>query len=115
LVTAKIVPAIGEVCRRQALHETDRGLTPCQAIATRRMATIMGRLINAQGMFLRPPRVRNFMKEMMMKQPHTEGAVKLGIGEQNTGKHKKPDAPEKFKDRSGGTRTGVENVEKRKG
>ena len=42
-----------------------------------------------------------------MKQPHTEETVK-----QNTGNHKKPDAPDaKGADRFGGTRKGAENVE----
>ena len=47
-----------------------------------------------------------------MKQSHTERGVKHTEGEQNTGNHKKPDAPEEHgADRFGGTRTGQENVE----
>lgn len=46
------------------------------------------------------------------KQPHTEETVRHTDGEQNTGNHKKPDAPDaKGADRFGGTRTGAENVE----
>lgn len=46
------------------------------------------------------------------KQPHTEETVRHTGGEQNTGNHKKPDAPDaKGADRFGGTRTGAENVE----
>jgi hypothetical protein len=47
-----------------------------------------------------------------MKQPHTEQSVQHTEGQQNTGNHKKPGAPdEKGADRFGGTRTGAENVE----
>lgn len=47
-----------------------------------------------------------------MKQPHTEKSVEHTEDEQNTGNHKKPDAPDKAgADRFGGTRTGQENVE----
>ena len=47
-----------------------------------------------------------------MKQPHTEETVRHTGGEQNTGNHKKPDAPDaKGADRFGGTRAGAENVE----
>lgn len=46
------------------------------------------------------------------KQPHTEETVHHTEGEQNTGNHKKPDAPDaKGADRFGGTRAGAENVE----
>lgn len=49
-----------------------------------------------------------------MKQPHTEESVKHTDTQQNTGNHKKPDAPDKHgADRFGGTRTGAENVEKK--
>ena len=47
-----------------------------------------------------------------MKQPHTEKSVKHTDDQQNTGNHKKPDAPDaKGADRFGGTRKGAENVE----
>ncbi|HUD50763.1 hypothetical protein [Parvibaculum sp.] len=47
-----------------------------------------------------------------MKQPHTEETVKHTDGEQNTGNHKKPGAPDaKGADRFGGTRAGAGNVE----
>ena len=42
-----------------------------------------------------------------MKQPHTEDAIEHTDDQQNTGNHKKPDAPDKV----GGTRAGAENVE----
>lgn len=46
------------------------------------------------------------------RQPHTEQTVRHTDGEQNTGNHKKPDAPDaKGADRFGGTRAGAENVE----
>lgn len=46
------------------------------------------------------------------KQPHTEETIRHTEGEQNTGNHKKPDAPDaKGADRFGGTRAGAENVE----
>jgi len=49
------------------------------------------------------------------KQPHTEQTVRHTEGEQNTGNHKKPDAPDaKGADRFGGTRAGAENVEPKK-
>lgn len=51
-----------------------------------------------------------------MKQPHTEESIKHTDDEQNTGNHKKPDAPDaKGADRFGGTRAGAENVEHKKG
>jgi hypothetical protein len=47
-----------------------------------------------------------------MKQPHTEKTVEHTDGQQNTGNHKKPDAPDAGgADRVGGTRAGAENVE----
>ncbi|HEY0837264.1 MAG TPA: hypothetical protein VGE72_25350 [Azospirillum sp.] len=47
-----------------------------------------------------------------MKQPHTEETVKHTDDQQNTGNHKKPDAPDaKGADRFGGTRAGAGNVE----
>jgi hypothetical protein len=48
-----------------------------------------------------------------MKQPHTEQNVEHTDGEQNTGNHKKPDAPKV--DQISGTRAGAENVEKKPG
>jgi hypothetical protein len=51
-----------------------------------------------------------------MKQPHTEETVEHTDGQQDTGNHKKPGAPDaKGADRFGGTRAGAENVERRKG
>lgn len=48
-----------------------------------------------------------------MKQPHTEQTVQHSDDQQNTGTHKKPDAPDAHgADRFGGTRAGAENVEK---
>lgn len=48
-----------------------------------------------------------------MKQPHTEQSVEHDETEQNTGNHKKPDAPDAGgADRFGGTRAGAENIEK---
>ncbi|MBN8909240.1 MAG: hypothetical protein J0H14_15580 [Alphaproteobacteria bacterium] len=50
-----------------------------------------------------------------MKQPHTEQSVEHTEDQQNTGNHKKSDAPDKAgADRFGGTRTGQENVEPEK-
>lgn len=47
-----------------------------------------------------------------MKQPHTEQSVKHTDDQQNTGTHKKPDAPDQQgAERFGGTRAGKENVE----
>ncbi len=47
-----------------------------------------------------------------MNQRHSEQGVQHSDGEQNTGNHKKPDAPDaKGADRFGGTRAGAENVE----
>jgi hypothetical protein len=49
-----------------------------------------------------------------MKQPHTEESVRHTDNQQNTGNHKKPDAPDaQGADRFGGTRTGAENIEKK--
>jgi hypothetical protein len=46
-----------------------------------------------------------------MKQAHTEQAVEHTDGQQNTGNHKKPDAPDAHgADRFGGTRAGAENI-----
>ncbi len=48
-----------------------------------------------------------------MKQPNTEQTVEHSDTQQNTGNHKKPDAPDTHgADRFGGTRAGAENVEK---
>jgi hypothetical protein len=48
-----------------------------------------------------------------VKQPHTEQTVEHTETQQNTGNHKKPDAPDKHgADRFGGTRAGAENIEK---
>lgn len=56
-------------------------------------------------------RVQRLM-EATMKQPHTEQTIKHSETEQNTGNHKKPDAPDaKGADRFGGTRAGADNVE----
>jgi hypothetical protein len=47
-----------------------------------------------------------------MKQPHTEDTLKHSEDQQNTGNHKKPEAPESgAADRIGGTRVGAENIE----
>ena len=47
----------------------------------------------------------------MLKQPHTEQSVDHTDGQQNTGNHKKPDAPDAGgADRFGGTRAGADNV-----
>ncbi len=47
-----------------------------------------------------------------MKQPHTEETIIHTAGEQDTGNHKVPDAPDaKGADRFGGSRAGSENVE----
>jgi hypothetical protein len=54
----------------------------------------------------------NDQEFVTMKQPHTEGSVEHTDDQQNTGNHKKPDAPDaKGADRFGGTRAGAENVE----
>jgi hypothetical protein len=48
-----------------------------------------------------------------MKQSHTEQTIEHTDNQQNTGNHKKPDAPDaKGADKFGGTRTGKENIEK---
>ena len=48
-----------------------------------------------------------------MEQKHTEDNIKHTDDEQNTGNHKKPDAPDAGgADRFGGTRAGAENLEK---
>jgi hypothetical protein len=47
-----------------------------------------------------------------MKQPHTEKTVEHTDGQQNTGNHKKPGAPDAGgADRLGGSRAGAQNVE----
>ena len=47
-----------------------------------------------------------------MRQPHTEQTIEHTDGQQNTGNHKKPGAPDQGgADRFGGTRKGAENVE----
>ena len=51
-----------------------------------------------------------------MKQPHTEESIAHTQDDQNTGNHKKPDAPDaKGADHLGGTRAGSQNVEKSSG
>ncbi|MBV9538500.1 MAG: hypothetical protein JOY70_06170 [Acidisphaera sp.] len=51
---------------------------------------------------------------MPAQQPHTEESVAHSEGQQNTGNHHRPDAPDAGgADRFGGTRTGAENVERR--
>ena len=48
-----------------------------------------------------------------MKQPHTEDTIEHTDGQQNTGNHKQPGAPDaKGADIAGGTRAGAQNVEK---
>ena len=47
-----------------------------------------------------------------MKQPHTETTIEHTDGQQDTGNHKLPSAPDaNGADRFGGTRAGAENVE----
>ena len=47
-----------------------------------------------------------------MQQPHTEETIDHTDGQQDTGNHKKPGAPDQGgADRFGGTRKGAENVE----
>ena len=47
-----------------------------------------------------------------MEQKHTEQTIKHTDGEQDTGNHKKPGAPDAGgADKFGGTRTGATNVE----
>ena len=47
-----------------------------------------------------------------MKQPHTEETIEHTDGQQDTGNHKKPGAPDAGgADKLGGTRAGAENVE----
>ncbi len=51
-----------------------------------------------------------------MKQPHTEHGVQHTDGQQNTGNHKAPDAPDAHgADHFGGTRAGAENIERQDG
>lgn len=48
----------------------------------------------------------------MPQQPHTEETIRHTDGQQDTGNHKVPDAPDAGgADRFGGTRAGAENVE----
>ena len=48
-----------------------------------------------------------------MEQKHTEQTIDHTEGEQNTGNHKKPGAPDAGgSDKFGGTRVGAENLEK---
>ena len=50
--------------------------------------------------------------EAFKPQPHTEETIDHTNGQQNTGNHKTPDAPDKGgADKFGGTRSGAENVE----
>jgi len=52
------------------------------------------------------------LKEFFMKQPHTEEIIDHTEGQQNTGNHKVPGAPDAGgADKLGGTRVGAENVE----
>ncbi len=47
-----------------------------------------------------------------MKQDHTEDSIDHTDGQQNTGNHKRPQAPDaNGADKLGGTRAGAENVE----
>lgn len=47
-----------------------------------------------------------------MQQPHTEETIEHTDGQQDTGNHKKPDAPDAGgADKFGGTRKGAENLE----
>ncbi len=47
-----------------------------------------------------------------MQQPHTEETIEHTDGQQDTGNHKKPGAPDAGgADARGGTRAGAENVE----
>ena len=47
-----------------------------------------------------------------MQQPHTEETIEHTEGQQNTGNHKTPGAPDQGgADKFGGTRSGAENVE----
>ncbi len=47
-----------------------------------------------------------------MQQPHTEESIEHTDGQQDTGNHKKPAAPDKGgADRFGGSRAGADNVE----
>ena len=47
-----------------------------------------------------------------MEQKHTEQTIEHTDGEQDTGNHKKPGAPDAGgADKFGGTRTGAENVD----
>lgn len=53
-------------------------------------------------------------RERQLEQQHTGRGVDHTDGQQNTGNHKKPDAPEKGgADRFGGTRAGAGNIERR--
>ncbi len=48
-----------------------------------------------------------------MDQKHTEKSIKHSEGQQDTGNHKKPGAPDAGgADKFGGTRAGAQNVEK---
>ena len=51
-----------------------------------------------------------------MKQPHTEETIDHTDGQQDTGNHKKPGAPDAGgADKLGGTRAGAENLEHSEG
>lgn len=55
-------------------------------------------------------------RQLQNQQPHTEKSIAHSGGQQNTGNHKKPDAPDAGgADRFGGTRAGAENVEPQDG
>ncbi len=52
-------------------------------------------------------------RQRQHEQQHTGHGIDHTDGQQNTGNHKKPDAPERGgADRFGGTRTGAGNVER---
>lgn len=56
---------------------------------------------------------RKTERQRQHEQAHTGHGVDHTDGQQNTGNHKKPDAPEKGVDRIGGTRAGARNIERR--
>lgn len=56
--------------------------------------------------------VDNPERSIAMRQPHTEETIDHTDGQQDTGNHKKPDAPDAGgADKVGGTRAGAENLE----
>jgi len=67
---------------------------------------------------MQPPPKRAFYRQAeqertrVMQQPHTEETIEHTDGQQDTGNHKKPGAPDAGgADARGGTRAGAENVE----